>query len=312
MGLLLLAIALTLPRQGTAQTLQPATPAPRDAVGGGQRIKPPPRPMPRVVILRKPGIWTYEKVAEEFRGRVRGSVRLLQAQQTNALEILSWIQSFEPSLVFAIGQSAYELGSQLKDIPLIHTLAFHTQECQLTALHAGPPLAEVLIVLQRAFPKARRVGLLLGPDHQARLPAAREAAAERGLDLRVIEAATPARAVSALRQASGQLDALVLLPDLAILQPLVFQYALVLQSRHRIPLIGATRRHAAQGALMALDYDPQSLGRIAAVVANQILTGQQPRPPRLPPLQLTLNVNTAQRIGVSIEKLWDQAVQIYH
>jgi ABC-type uncharacterized transport system substrate-binding protein len=93
-----------------------------------------------------------------------------------------------------------------------------------------------------------------------------------------------------------------------VLHPQVFQYALVLQFRNRIPLMGATRRHAVQGALFALDCAPYSLGQQAAIAANQLLAGQEPRPAAAQ-ARLSLNLSTARRIGAEVAVLRSRAAE---
>jgi ABC-type uncharacterized transport system substrate-binding protein len=154
-------------------------------------------------------------------------------------------------------------------------------------------------MFQMARPTIRTVGVLVTSEDGATSTfAGSEADSTTTPALRRIVADSPAQAISRLRVQGGEVDALWLPPNVELLSPQVFQFALAIQFRRRIPLMGATRRHAAQGALLSLDYSPHAVGRRAALVANQILA--RAKPARMPAIdaELTLNVNTAMRIAV--------------
>jgi hypothetical protein len=268
---------------------------------------------PRVVVVRKPNLQTYEQTVEEFRGRVLGSVHVLPVRPDGAEALATEIAAVRPSLIYAVGQLAYDQVRGLAGRPIIVSLAFHRlrPEHPLAPQRITP--ADVLPAFLLARRDLRLVGVLHGPDATAYVDEARGVAARRGLRLRSLLARTAAQAISQLRTRSGGLEGLWLLPDLQLLQPQVLQYALVLQFRRRIPLMGATRRHTAQGALFAVDHDPSAIGREAALLANRILSATPaatPRPVSQRP-QLSVNLATAQRLGVSASALNAQAAQVY-
>jgi ABC-type uncharacterized transport system substrate-binding protein len=119
-----------------------------------------------------------------------------------------------------------------------------------------------------------------------------------------MSAGTPERAVRMLRQISRRAQGLWLLTDLQILTPQVLQYALGIQFRRRIILMGATRRHAEQGALLAVDYEPHSLGRRAAGVVNRYLAGARRRLGLGPGnIRLTVNRGTARTLRIPVAGL---------
>ena len=66
-----------------------------------------------------------------------------------------------------------------------------------------------------------------------------------------------------------------------------------------------------QGALFALDFDPEDLGRQAAVLTNQLLAARRPEPGAALPLKLSLNLTTAQRIGVDSRALRQRADRVF-
>jgi putative tryptophan/tyrosine transport system substrate-binding protein len=269
-----------------------------------------PRPRARVAVVRQPGVETYESMIEEFRGQVLAGVRIIAAAPGQRAPLHAWLGSYRPGVVLAVGQSAYDL---VRDgaVPVVSVLALRRR--------AGPgdaavsitvPTTSVLAAFRTARPDIQRIGVLHGPAEAALVAAARAEAQLLGVELVCEQASSPFLAISALRRLSHAVQGLWLLPDLEILSPQVFQYSLMLQFRRHLPLLGATRRHALQGALFALDHDPADLGRQAAVLANQLLASEQPTPATLPD-KLSLNLTTAQRIGVDSAALRRAADRVY-
>jgi hypothetical protein len=263
-----------------------------------------------VVIVRRPGLRIYEEVTEEFRGRVGGSVRVVAPAGESGRSASEWIAALQPQLVLAVGQSAYDPLRRLQ-IPVVVTLAYHRLNSSHVILPGQPPPDQVLRAFRLARPELGAVGVLHGPDTAGYVATARAAAKQLHMSLHSLLAGSPERAISRLRTA-GAVQGLWLLADVDVLHPQVFQYALGLQFRHRVPVMGATRRHAAQGALFALDYAPASLGQQAAVAANQILAGLDPRStsaavqPRL-----SLNLSSARRIAADVTVLRRHAEEVF-
>lgn len=274
------------------------------------KIKPPNRPTPRVVILKKPGLWIYEKTIEEFRTRVRGEVRTISVDSHQQESLLSWLRQYRPQVIFTVGQAAYDLVGQTREIPVVHAFVFQRRDPYHHAVPVEIPVLSVLRAFKTARPGIRTIGVVHGPATDPLLLAALAVAPALNLKLVVLRATSPTHAISLMRKAIPRINALWLLPDLALLRPQVFQYALVLQSRLRIPLMGITRRHSERGALLALDYDPHDVGRQAAHMSNQIMAGKAlPSPPLTP--QLTVNESAARGLGAELEALRRQAVKVY-
>ncbi len=284
--------------------------APAPAAADAPGVKPAAHHFPRVAVLRQAGLASYEQVAEEFRSRVRAAVRVISASQGQRAALLGWIRSYHPDLVLTIGQSAHDLLRGSRIGPTVAALVYHrlSQDEAVVPVEISP--AAVVEAFRLARPATRRLGVLHGPETGALALAAARAMAPLGVVLRVEAARTPGDAISRLRQ-MRDLDGLWLMTDLEILTPQVFQYALVLQFRRGIPVLGATRRHAAQGALFALDHDPHEVGRQAAALTNQLLAGTRPAPLAQLPAELTVNLATAQRLRIASTALRRRAVLVF-
>jgi len=290
-----------------------------------EALRPRARPVPRVVVLRRPAVRVYEQVAEEFRSHLRAAVRLVSVggDEVSRDALRRWLIRRPPDLLFVVGRSAYELLSELDPLPpTICTLVFEPgpSRCRLIATQTAPQAS--LQAFRTVRPKLRVIGMLTSPRSAEQLNGASDAAIQLGIDIVPIEAHTPAEAIrQLLRMRRQRLDGLWLATDLSIISPQVLQYAIGIQFRRRIPLMGATRRHVSQGALFAVDVSPDAIGRRAASVAHLLLRGRPRRRARrlakLPDRvleatrpRLSVNHDTAQRLGIDLEAVRELAGEV--
>lgn len=269
-------------------------------------ILPPTLQRHRVAVVRRPGCRDYEKAVEEFRGRVRASVRLLPARPEGKAELTRMLERLRPHLVLAVGQTAHDRLHALP-CPLVETLVFHADgdRPRVYPIPGRVPASRVLATLRLIRPDLRHLAVLHGPRSAGAFGRVVQPAETLGFTLHPISAPTPGRAIALLRRMNRRAKALWLLTDLDILTPQVLQYALGVQFRRRVLLVGATRRHAEQGALMAVDQEPHSIGRHAADLANRILAGAAPAGTEdpAPAVRLCVNASTAKTINVPLGRL---------
>jgi putative ABC transport system substrate-binding protein len=180
-------------------------------------------------------------------------------------------------------------------------------------LSKPPPARQILRAFRAARPKIQKIALLHGSGGPTRLAEIRRAAKRLQIEIIPLAANSPAEAIRLLRKNAMRFEGLWLLPDLSILTPQVFQYAIGLQFRYRIALMGATRPHVDKGALFAIDHDPHLLGRRAAIVANRLLSARRiSRPETIAGIshRLTVNRFTASRIRVNLAPLRKIATEV--
>jgi hypothetical protein len=273
-------------------------------------IRPPTRQAHRVVVVRKPGCQTYEKVIEEFRGRVRGIVRVVSARHAQRAQLLSWLSRYSPNLVLAVGQTAYDILREAEVGPILHVLVFHRLTPRHTGVPGRVPPDRVLDSFSLADPGIRTIAVLHGSLTRSEMEQAYVAAIARGIELVRLRASSPPHAITLLRRIKANVEGIWLMTDLEILTPQVVQYALGIQFRRRLPLMGATRKHVRQGALFAMDYSPHDTGRQCAAVANRMLIAPKARnrdATATLKARLSVNRSTAQSIGVPLSRFRDAA-----
>jgi putative tryptophan/tyrosine transport system substrate-binding protein len=162
-----------------------------------------------------------------------------------------------------------------------------------------------LALLREAVPDLTRVALLLyadDPFRAIRIPPVETAAQAVGIDLHLVDVATPndfeaAFAVMTRQGISGLLVSFT--PFLTTYHEQIAGLA----AKHRLPAIAHRRVFAEQGGLMAYGWDNAELWREVASYLERILQGTKPAdlPVQLPTkYNLVLNLKTAQALGLTL------------
>ncbi len=256
-----------------------------------------------IVVVKREGIPAHAEVAEEFadRCRVRARVVNLDPARPDAIR-----RQLRPSdVVLAVGQRALEavMGSPAHVVTALAPLA----PDGVIAADALPPPELALRALKAARPSVKRVGVVHGP-RTARLVAEMEQPARNlGLTLVYARAVDGPHALRELHRIAPFVDALWLAPDLDVMTPQVFQYALTLEIQRLIPVAAVTRQQVKSGALLAIDADPHAVGRQAAEIANRLLAGEAferlAASQQTGSLELTVNGEVARRLAVDVAAL---------
>ncbi|HEX2571616.1 MAG TPA: ABC transporter substrate binding protein [Polyangia bacterium] len=259
----------------------------------------------RVLVVRPDG-GIYAQIAEEFEAdcRVRAQTKLLK--EDNAADIRRAVRSTD--VVLAVGQRAVDA---LRGVPatVVAALVFSPPPGVIQVDPGpGPSYELTLEALQRALPDVTRVGLVYGretEEHVQRfiVPPARRLKIELVKE-RVSDGPD---AVRTLRRMAPYVEALLLVPDLEVMTPQVFQYALGLQIQRALPILGVTRHQVKSGAFLAYDADPRALGRQAAEVVHQLLDGVSKvellDSPQAVPVELTVKGDVARRLKANLAPL---------
>jgi len=120
--------------------------------------------------------------------------------------------------------------------------------------------------------------------------------------------------VSRMHQLDGA-DAILLLPDTAVLTTAALDEAYLLSFRKGIPLLGVSERNVKEGALVALVVDMVNVGKLIGAAASKALKGVDigqlpPSPPRK--FDIYLNTATARRMKIDIpDEMVRMAKRVY-
>ena len=131
--------------------------------------------------------------------------------------------------------------------------------------------------IKRVLPAARRLLVIYNPEeNQWRVEAALRAFARAGLTLVLRPASDPALLPGILEHSGDAADAIWGFPDAQLLNRNTARPLLLFSYRNRMPLIAPSDNWVAAGALFALSWNFQDLGRQCGEVAALLLQGRLP------------------------------------
>lgn len=254
-------------------------------------------PLPSAIVAVRSNEGAAPETIEEFIERCAVPVRSIFVDER--------VPAPRPSdIVFAIGDRAAAIASSTDRL----IVAFTTAEFG-PALRADPPPSpeRLLRGLIAGQPRVRRVGIVFGQRTQPLATAAAAIATSLGLTTVPIRASDGPEAIRLLRRAATSIDAIWLTPDPDVHTAQLFQYALTLQLRNALPVIGATRQQVRSGALLAVEVDPRDVGRRAAAIATRLLAGDRDGAERIArtgqPSRLIANREIGRLLGVDLAAL---------
>ena len=167
--------------------------------------------------------------------------------------------------------------------------------------------AKRIEILNEAFPKLKRVGVLLNPGDPAsamQLPSLQQGALALGKELMVVEARTPEEFATALdKLAKWRAEALVIAENVVYFAHR--KTLLDLAVKHRWPTVVYSKESAEAGGILAYGPDFGDNFRRSAAYVDKVLRGAKPG--ELPVQQPTkfefvINLKVARAMGLSIPK----------
>lgn len=263
------------------------------------------------MVLSAPG-GIHQQAADALRAELLAADAGHRPRQIMADELAN-LNGDTPDLIVAIGVGA--LRQVLRgpgDTPVLallvprQTFASLMRETgpsrrTVSALYLEQSYARQLRLLRQALPGARRVGVLLGPASATQAdPLEAAAHGQVEVDFRRIDAAGDL--FPALDELAGKVDALLLLPDAAVVGRATLPSLLLQTYRRRLPVMGYSEALSQAGALLSLYATPAQMG----AEAGQLIRDLPPGPVRLPPprhprdFSLRVNDSVARSLGLPL------------
>lgn len=276
-----------------------------------------------VTAIKSMDILPYKEAVKGFRDTVDAKVSeyVLSGDSENLAIVISKNQKAD--LVFTLGTDALRLvKEELRNVPVIYTFVLNADSVigagrsNFTGIDMNIPPEEQFSSLLQVVPSVNRIGVVYDPArNQGTIHEAEAAAKKLGVSLISKKIKTGAEAINAVNQLEGKVDALWMLPDTTAITPETVEYMLLFSFKNRVPLIGISEKYVKSGALFALTFDSEDMGRQAGEMATRILMGEEassipiPKPRKL---RLSINLNTAEKLGLKIpEKVVGKAVKVF-
>ena len=181
-----------------------------------------------------------------------------------------------------------------------------SRESARTAIYQEADPAANLLMIRELLPKANTIGVLVSPQQRARLPHLRAEADRLRFHLEEINATNDEEAVRALRKRISTLDALLLLPDLQLINAWSLKPILLMTIRQAVPTFGGpTAEYVRAGVLAAVVADLDRLPAQIMSVAQRLAHGENPAPAYPKATRVIINSTVAGALSISIPSTWN-------
>jgi len=217
----------------------------------------------------------------------------------------------EAKVVVALGKDALEEALKLPtSIAVIYDLVITPPSISrpnTTGFYMATPVREYVDLVKNHFSSIRRIAVVGSRDLMGLLEA-------QGPQVASYNVKSSFEVVNAVKQVDSS-DAILLLPDVSLLTATALEEVYLLSFRKGIPVMGVSEKHVKRGALLALVFDPVSVGRQIGETASNAVSGKDignipPSPPRR--FGLHLNTDTAKKMGINLSaELIRKAKKLY-
>jgi putative ABC transport system substrate-binding protein len=267
-------------------------------------------------VLQSDDSATYNTAFDAFKETVE--IAPIKLHRINITE--EKLPQEKPAYIIAIGTAATEKAFSIKpDCPVLSLLVTesgfkelakrykkstdHAFEQNYSALVLEQPLLRYFSLGKSLIPKAKKVGLLIGPNTKYRKLEAETVANALDLELLVASIDNDSNPVRVLEPVIADADFFIVVPDTNTINQITARWILELSYRHSTPVIGYSARYAEAGALAGIFTTPQSLGRQAGQWLLQSLVNRSSRGQLLGPqdLQIVLNPSVARANNLTLK-----------
>ncbi len=177
-----------------------------------------------------------------------------------------------------------------------------------TGFYMATPVKEYVNITRRYLPSVKRLAVIGSPALMKTLEGTEDSHVE------LFRVRSSFELVETLKRLDSA-DAVLLLPDVSLLTASVMEEIYLFSFRRGIPNLGISEKNVRQGALLALVFDPVSVGRHIGENASTAMRGiDVGRIPPSPPekFELYLNAETAKKMGISLSSdLLRKARKVY-
>lgn len=234
------------------------------------------------------------------------------------LKIREEVKSRKPDLVFTLGTPATRLTQEVvKDIPVVFTMVLDPEASNVLppgVIMAIPPEVK-LRNLKRLLPNAKRIGLIYSQNSISAYQKISQRCSVRGFELVSKRISSGKELAEAFKAISSRIDCFLMVPDPQIYFPKSVEYLLRQGLQKKVPVIGLSSFYTKAGALMSFDCDYKYLGRQAAEISSQILSGVKPADLKSvgpQKIKFSLNLLVAERLGIRVpSEMIEEASEVF-
>jgi putative tryptophan/tyrosine transport system substrate-binding protein len=231
---------------------------------------------------------TLSGISAALQGRVAPPALLVERDRDAISKLLAGNGRAPDTAVFvAVGTRAAQMITKAPDptvtcmVPEASRAPASSRQHAVVLTH---PYELQLSWIRRIMPGARRLLVIYNPEENAtRVAQATAAATRSGFSLTLRPAVNPSQLPAILESSGDAADAIWALPDAALLNQNTARAVLLFSYRNRMPMFAPSDNWVAAGALFALGWNFEDLGRQCGELAVQLALGRSPVPAATPP-----------------------------
>jgi len=266
-----------------------------------------------VVVVTSGDTESYTAIARRIEQEV-ASKGLGRVRSISIGNVASLAAAGPRTVIIAVGLKATQaVLESSSDAPLISTLipeaGFHAATTRAgkpsaSAVYLDQPLARQLDLVRATQPGSMRVGVLLGPQSAALLPALQIEARRRGLQLNVAKISSESELFPALDGVLKDADVLLSVPDQLVFNPQTIPSVLFNAYRHRVPVIGFSQAYVRAGALAAVFSTPEQLADDVVDILARCVDNPRVLPPPQHPgrFSVVTNDQVARSLDLALDR----------
>ena len=267
-----------------------------------------------VLIVMSKKFALYDKAVMGFKELFKGSTEqvVMTGTLANPKELSKRVLKTNPKVILAVGLRAAKILKMLvNDVPIVFCMAIHPVQNGLrtetsTGVHLEPSVAEQLRAVNSLISHVKKIGIIYDPNRTGRLVAEfRDEAAKLKIEIVTVPVKSQSEAFKALEEIPEMVQALWLLRDPTVLTRKLFNRALVLQYKKKMPLIAYSEQFVRKGAFISYSAGYPRQGRKAAEIVQAILQGKSISELNVanPDGAITINLMTAEKMKYIMPKV---------
>lgn len=267
--------------------------------------------IPNILVVSSSADAPYQEAINGFKEQISAQtkVKFTELSLAQAKSTPKKIDGIKPDLIYTLGAEATQWVSlETPRISIVATMMLKDdvfkKSANITGISLGYPLKTQFQWLKKFFPQQKAVAILFNPsENAATIKAAENISQQEGFKLVVIPVGSPKELPYALEQLASNIEILFAIPDETVMSVNTAKEVLLASFRNKVPLVGLSDNWVKSGALYALSWDYEDLGRQCADMAKKLLGGAavQTIPPEHPrKVAYTINAKIAEHMDIEI------------
>jgi len=253
-----------------------------------------------VVVFGDTRLKPVVQVIEGFRSVIKAKPAVYSPAKIKSGKLDNIVRKEGARIVVALGQDslneALSLPSSLTVLYALVILPPKTARPNTAGVYMGTPIREYLKVVDTYLPELKKISVIASPEVLEVLDHSNQD------NLKTYRARSAFDFVSIVKGLDRP-DALLLLPDVSLLTRTALEESYLFSFRKKVPLLGISKKHVRQGALFALEFDPEKVGRRLGSMAQAALKGNVFKQEQALPSEnfsLYINRDTAKKMKIAI------------